>query len=45
VCRARDLAWEFANHLRNLTGIAYETALDLQDAFTGALGRAILVQV
>jgi len=45
VCRARDLAWDFANHLRNLGGIAYHTALDLQDAFTGALGRAILMQV
>jgi hypothetical protein len=45
VCRARDLAWEFANHLRNLTGVAYDTALDVQDAFTGALGRAILTQL
>jgi len=45
ICRARDLAWEFANHLRNLSGIAYDTSIDIQDAFTGALGRAILVQV
>jgi hypothetical protein len=45
VCRARDLAWDFANHLRNLSGIAYDTALEMQDALTGALGRAILVQV
>jgi len=45
ICRARDLAWDFADHLRNLRGIAYDTALDIQDAFTGALGRAILAQV
>ena len=45
ICRARDLAWEFADHLRNLSGIAYDTALDMQDALTGALGRAILTQL
>jgi hypothetical protein len=45
ICRARDLAWEFADHLRNLSGIGYDTAVDIQDAFTGALGRAILTQV
>ena len=45
ICRARDLAWDFANHLRNLGGIAYDSALDIQDALTGALGRAILSHV
>ena len=45
VCRARDLAWDFANHLRNLGGIAHHAALDMQDALTGALGRAILMQL
>jgi len=45
ICRARDLAWEFADHLRNLSGIAYDAALDMQDAMTGALGRAILTQM
>jgi hypothetical protein len=45
ICKARDLAWDFAGHLRNLSGVAYDTALDIQDAFTGALGRAILTQV
>ena len=45
ICRARDLAWDFANHLRSLSSTAYDTALDIQDAFTGALGRAILMQV
>jgi Family of unknown function (DUF5995) len=45
ICRARDLAWEFANHLRNLRGIAYDSALEMQDALSGALGRAILSQL
>ena len=45
ICRARDLAWDFANYLRGLSGIASDTALDMQDAITGALGRAILAQV
>src|SRR4051794_36635115 len=45
VCRARDLAWDFADHLRKLSGIAHGPALEIQDAFTGALGRAILMQL
>lgn len=45
ICRARDLAWDFANQLRGLSCMAYDTALDMQDALTGALGRAILAQV
>jgi hypothetical protein len=45
MCRARELAWDFANHLRALKGIARDTALNMQDALTGALGRAILAQV
>jgi hypothetical protein len=42
ICRARDLAWDFANHLRSLVGPSRDTALTIQDAITGALGRAIL---
>ncbi|HEY2859168.1 MAG TPA: DUF5995 family protein [Terracidiphilus sp.] len=42
ICRARDLAWDFSNHLRDLNGIMRTAALDAQDAITGALGRAIL---
>jgi hypothetical protein len=42
ICRARELAWDFANHLRGLPGVGREFALDAQDALTGALGRAIL---
>jgi Family of unknown function (DUF5995) len=42
ICRARDLAWDFANHLRSLAGPSRDVALSTQDALTGALGRAIL---
>ncbi len=42
ICRARDLAWVFANQLRGLTGLNRDLALSSQDAMTGALGRAIL---
>ena len=45
MCRARDLAWDFSNHLRSLTGLTREFALDAQDGMTGALGRAILTAV
>ena len=43
--KARDLAWDFAGHLRGLPGFARPFALDAQDALTGALGRAILTMV
>jgi hypothetical protein len=42
ICRARDLAWEFADHLRGLDGVARQVALAAQDQMTGVLGRAIL---
>jgi len=42
ICRARDLAWDFANQLRTLVGPTRDAALSGQDALTGALGRAIL---
>jgi hypothetical protein len=42
VCRARDLAWDFANHLRDLSGVIRQEALQAQDQITGVLGRAIL---
>jgi hypothetical protein len=44
ICRARDLAWDCTERLRNLAGVVYDAALDMQDALTGALGRAILTQ-
>jgi len=42
ICEARNLAWEFADHLRILPGPARDVALGAQDKLTGALGRAIL---
>ena len=40
---ARDLAWDFAEHLRGLTGIARGSALAAQDQLTGVLGRSLLL--
>ena len=42
---ARDLAWDFADQLRTLTGIARDSALTTQDQVTGALGRSLLLAV
>ena len=42
ICSARNLAWDFASHLRSLDGLNHDVALNSQDAITGALGRAIL---
>jgi hypothetical protein len=42
ICRARELAWDFATHLRNLDPLGRNLALSSQDTLTGALGRAIL---
>ena len=43
MCRARELAWDFADHLRGLDDGTRQVALAAQDQMTGALGRAILV--
>jgi len=40
---ARDLAWDFTDHLRSLTGVARDSALAAQDQVTGALGRSLLL--
>jgi Family of unknown function (DUF5995) len=40
---ARDLAWDFADHLRPLQGIARDTALAIQDQITGVVGRSLLL--
>jgi len=45
ICKARELAWDFADHLRSLPGLSRDAALYAQDAMTGALGRAILSAV
>ena len=42
---ARDLAWDFANDLRHLTGRARNIALRGQDKLTGALGRGLLLPI
>jgi hypothetical protein len=42
ICSARDLAWEFADHLRGSEEVTRQVALAAQDQMTGALGRAIL---
>jgi Family of unknown function (DUF5995) len=43
VSAARNLAWDFSEHLRNLAGPARQMALNIQDKFTGALGRSLLM--
>src|ERR1700685_247101 len=43
VCKARDLAWDFADHLRGLNALTRPVAIGAQDQVTGVLGRAILV--
>jgi hypothetical protein len=40
---ARDLAWDFADHLRSLTGGAREVALTAQDQMTAVVGRSLLL--
>ena len=42
---ARDLAWDFADHLRNLGGIHRQFALAAQDKLSGALGRSLLLSL
>jgi len=45
VSAARNLAWDFADHLRGLSGIARDAALVAQDQLTGTLGRSLLLAV
>ncbi|HEY2384585.1 MAG TPA: DUF5995 family protein [Terriglobia bacterium] len=40
---ARNLAWDFADHLRDLNAVSGRVALTAQDQMTGTLGRALLV--
>jgi hypothetical protein len=42
---ARDLAWDFADELRCLAGVARNSALAAQDQATGVLGRSLLMDV
>jgi len=40
---ARDLAWDFAGHLRNLEGASRDFALEAQDRLSGVIGRTLLL--
>jgi Family of unknown function (DUF5995) len=42
---ARDLAWEFAEHLKSLPTFARTFATNSQDRFTGAIGRMLLMPI
>ena len=39
---ARDLAWDFADHLRSLSPLPRAAALAAQDQLTGVVGRSLL---
>lgn len=43
VRQARDLAWDFADHLRDLSGVHRQIALLAQDKLTGVIGRTLLL--
>jgi hypothetical protein len=45
ICRARELAWNFADQLRSLSGFSRDAALSTQDTLTGVIGRAIVAFV
>lgn len=40
---ARDLAWDFADHLRGLKGVRRDLALEAQDKLTGVISRTLLL--
>jgi hypothetical protein len=42
---ARDLAWDFADHLRILGNVRRDLALEAQDKLTGVIGRSLLLPV
>jgi hypothetical protein len=45
VAVARDLAWDFAGHLRDLSGLSRDLALKAPDQLTGVIGRSLLLPV
>jgi hypothetical protein len=45
VREARDLAWEFADHIRNLDGAARSVAIAAQDQLAGVIGRSLLLPI
>jgi hypothetical protein len=42
---ARDLAWDFADHLRELGDLSRAIALAAQDKLTGVIGRSLLLPI
>lgn len=42
---ARDLAWDFADHLRSLAGASRNFALASQDKLSGVIGRSLLLPI
>jgi hypothetical protein len=40
---ARDLTWDFCDHLRDLRGLIRKVAVAAQDKLTGVIGRTILL--
>jgi Family of unknown function (DUF5995) len=42
---ARDMAWDFADHLRNLEGVSRDLVLKAQDQLTGVIGRSLLLPI
>lgn len=45
ICAARNLAWDFAGHLKDLNELGRGVALRAQDAMTGVVGCALLANV
>jgi hypothetical protein len=45
VSAARDLAWDFGDHLTRLDDLSRQFAIDAQDKITGALGRSLLAVI
>ncbi len=45
ICAARELAWDFGDHIRILGSISRDLALDAQDKLTGVIGRSLLLPV
>ena len=42
---ARDLAWDFADHLRSLNNLSRALSLAANDQLTGVIGRSLLLPV
>ncbi len=45
VSAARDLAWDFGEHLTRLDDVSRQFAIDAQDKITGVLGRSLLTVI